>query len=397
MIPSSSIIDLTLPRKKPKIDRGALERKWEEAVRDLKKDRDNNSTLMKSSKAFEIDEDEDDATDSDASLPGIGKLFNNLYEATLHPITLSKTDISQKNSKRKRTTNSEASGYEDAGDLGSVDEDLWVPPEPEYDSGDLVLSRDRPSKTVDYWPAKIVGYLPPSNKKQPPRYRVTWLDDTEGIVERSWFYGMGEEGFKMCKVSNTCSCCPQTVIPNTIYQLGQFQSSFVEVQNDADDTDTPPGRPRSPSPIIEDLSPSAKEFTNFGIRLQFQYTKEVLKAILVNEYKPTRRKHAQYIKDGKFRQAVVKESGSRGRMDPSDIDLLLVFIKEWCLRDGVRVTQEDTSSTDVDDVLPTDKTPRASSPIDVDCLPSSPPDPPPSSLPPSGLEVRLMHYGMTSY
>ncbi|KAF5331036.1 hypothetical protein D9619_005267 [Psilocybe cf. subviscida] len=367
----SSIIDLTSPRKKPKIDRGALERKWDDAVRELKDDKERSSTIIKSSKPFE--HDEDDADDSDASLPEFGKLFSNLYEATLHTATLPRAVTSKKKGKRKRGNGSDMSNYEDAGDFGAVDEDIWVPPEPEHGldlPDELVLSRDRPSRTVDYWPAKLLEYIPPTNRKQAPRYRVTWLDDTEGIVERSWFYTMREDGFGTCK-------------------LGQFQSSFSEVQNDADDEGSPQRRPRSPSPVIQDPSPSAKEFASFGIRLQFQYTKEVLKAILANEYGPTRRKHVQFIKGGNSKQSAVKDSTSRGRMDPGEVTLLLVFIKDWCLRDETRVTPDlhvDTSLTHVDDIPTTDTTPRASSPIVVDSFPSSPPEPPPSSLPPSRIE-----------
>lgn len=114
--------------------------------------------------------------------------------------------------------------------------------------------------------------------------------------------------------------------------------------------------------------------------------------ILADEYGPTRRKHSQFMKGGKFRQAVVKDSMKRGRMDPGEVNLLLDFIKDWCLRDEVLVTLdlEDTvPSTDVVDNPVTGKTPRASSPIPVDIFPSSPPEPPPSSLPPSRFEVRL--------
>ena len=205
MVPSASTIDLTSPRKKPRIDRRALEKKWEDALQELKKHMERNTTIIKSRNPFEIDEDDDDADDaddSDASLPEIGKMFNNLYESTLHTATLSRTDTSKKKGKRKRRNSSEMTSYKDAGDFGTVDEDLWVPPEPEYEPGELVLSRDRPSRTVDYWPAKLIEYVPPTNRKQPPRYKVTWLDDTEGIVERSWFYAMNEDGFGTCKVSN---------------------------------------------------------------------------------------------------------------------------------------------------------------------------------------------------
>lgn len=183
-------------------------------------------------------------------------------------------------------------------------------------------------------------------------------------------------------------------------QLGQFHSSFSEVQNDTDDEDAPPP-PRSPSPVIEDPSPSSRDFSALNIRLQFQYTKEVLKAILVNEYGPTQLRHSQFVKGGRSREFVVKNSASRGKMNPNEVDLLLGFIKGWCLRDEVRVAQDLDTNTDANvnasttegdshDELVNDKTPRGSSPIMVDAFPSSPPEPPPSSLPPSRLEVRTI-------
>lgn len=103
----------------------------------------------------------------------------------------------------------------------------------------------------------------------------------------------------------------------------------------------------------------------------------------------------QFIKGGNSKQSAVKDSTSRGRMDPGEVTLLLVFIKDWCLRDETRVTPDlhvDTSLTHVDDIPTTDTTPRASSPIVVDSFPSSPPEPPPSSLPPSRIEVRLIRF-----
>lgn len=104
----------------------------------------------------------------------------------------------------------------------------------------------------------------------------------------------------------------------------------------------------------------------------------------------------QFMKGGKFRQAVVKDSTNRGKMDPRQVDLLLGFIKDWCLRDEVRVTHGlganalDVNVSSVDDIPALDKTPRALSPIVRDSFPSSPPEPPPSSLPPSRIEVRLI-------
>lgn len=204
VVPASSIIDLTSPRKKPKLDRGALEKKWGDAVQELKKERQKQAANVTGSKPkpLVIGEDNDKSDDSDASLPEIGKMFNNIYEATQYTSTLSRTDSSISKGKRKRRSNSVTNSYTDASDHGAADEVPWVVPEPDLEPGELGLSRDKRASTVDYWPAKVIEYIPPASRKQPPRYRVTWLDDDEGIVERSWFYAQHEDGFATCKVSH---------------------------------------------------------------------------------------------------------------------------------------------------------------------------------------------------
>jgi len=73
---------------------------------------------------------------------------------------------------------------------GEFQDDAWEPPPSPPDDtlqipGELVLGREGGEKgasaihNVGHWPAKNLGYVPPSHQRQVPKYRVKWLDGTE--------------------------------------------------------------------------------------------------------------------------------------------------------------------------------------------------------------------------
>lgn len=72
------------------------------------------------------------------------------------------------------------------------DETLEIP-------GELVLAREKKMYT-DYWPAKLLEYIPPSNPKQHPRYKAQFYDGEVKNIDADWFYTQLDKGFGTCKV-----------------------------------------------------------------------------------------------------------------------------------------------------------------------------------------------------
>lgn len=131
-----------------------------------------------------------------------------------------------------------------------------------------------------------------------------------------------------------------------VWQLGDWDSTIVEVQNDDEDNllerDREPERFRSPSPIHP--PPSVEDFRLLSIREQFAYAKPVLSAILNENYPPAMQRHIDFVSGGSKRKSVVEEAGLRGQMDPRDVDALQRYVTEWCLRDEQRaqmITDEE--------------------------------------------------------
>jgi hypothetical protein len=169
------------PRKKLKRDFGdiekqqqAIEKQWQAAVR-------------------EMIEDGEEQAGSD-HLPDIGEAFNYQFDAS--PTTPStevpnvRKDSSKGKGKRRRSCDSE-------------DEFFWEPPHPDASldiPGELVLGREKASKTTPYWPAKIKDYVPPTKRTEQGKYTVIWLDASEQNIPRDWFYTTDEDGFALCTV-----------------------------------------------------------------------------------------------------------------------------------------------------------------------------------------------------
>ncbi|KAJ3502595.1 hypothetical protein NLJ89_g8812 [Agrocybe chaxingu] len=378
--PSSLQNSIASLRKKPKLDRGDIERKWNIAVNEMKM-------------ACEEDEGSD-------YFPDVGEFLSGPLASSHTTVALSPraTSGAIKKGKRKRDSVSDCEIDDDM--VAPEDNDLWEPPPPEFGleiPGELVLARDQPAATVDYWPAMIMAYVPPTARKQQGKYHVTWLDTTTGDIPRAWFYTTEQDEFATCK-------------------LGQFVSRFQEVQNDDEDEHDHLRdlTRRSPSPTPLDPPPSPQGFTELPIRTQFVYTKPVLQAILNKEYQPVVRKHDMFMRGGKERQNVLEAAALRGKMDPKDVEFLQEYVRQWCLRDhdaggpsvpmtdlisignpaaptedSTMAVAQDTQAADIDlKAMPADDdmqsgagASRVTSPPTTEPLPSSPPEMPPSSYP----------------
>ncbi|KAJ7685637.1 hypothetical protein DFH06DRAFT_969699 [Mycena polygramma] len=199
----------------------------------------------------------------------------------------------------------------------------WIPPDSD-DSlqipGEQILAREKKT-SKHYWPARILAYIPPPNPSKLPLYKVQWIDQTEGFVERANFYSMEEDGFGTCP-------------------LGVFESAYEDVVNDTDEPDAPK-KPRGPSPEPLDPPPSLEVFRELSVRNQFVYTKPVLQAILRDEYSPAREMHRGYIAGGASQNSVVKNASLRGMMNPRDVEEFKDCLEEWCLRDAAKVVVQE--------------------------------------------------------
>lgn len=108
-------------------------------------------------------------------------------EFSLHPI--------RGEDSSRRATTSPLSEPDDA-------DDLWEPPVSPYEiPGELVLARERRSST-QYWPAKLMRYIPPRARGQKARYEVLFFDGTvkKLLDDSDMFFNEVHPNFKSCLV-----------------------------------------------------------------------------------------------------------------------------------------------------------------------------------------------------
>ncbi|RXW22805.1 hypothetical protein EST38_g3051 [Candolleomyces aberdarensis] len=246
-------------------------------------------------------------------------------------------------------------------------EDLDIP-------GELVLARSAKTSLNEYWPAKLLDYVPPKKKEKEGKYKIVFLDTTQEAIPRKFFYIQSEDGFLTCK-------------------LGQIQSAVVDDTNDLEEEEIDPEfLIRSPSPPCRNPPPDQNKFVTLALREQFAYVKPILQAILHNQYKPTEKKVRVFMSGTSRQQANLSKVGSdRGMMDPRQVNELLVYLKHWCLRGDQNVQPralldlEDAAEPRDVAVAPASAEPgpsiRLSSPTPTEvAFESSPPvEPPPSS------------------
>lgn len=325
---------LSSPRKKLKYDRADAEERWRVAVTALVQERE-------------------DAEESD-SLPEVGTLEFTSVLAAPSP-TKSTQGASADNRKgqgNKRKRN--GCGEEDDMDLDELKPvaKRWSP-EPVDDTlqipGELILAIGKGGET-EFWPARILVYLPPKPPRKQGKYRVEFLDTSKKDVPRHWFYSSSDEEFGICKVRALTNDISEVLLI-MIIKLGKWESEYNEVVNDEDDDNLGDIAPRSPSPVARTPAPSARNFYDLSVREQFAYTKPILMAILNAEYAPARRRHDMFIRGGDGRAQVKKDAGLRGRMNPEDVAKLGEYLTEWCLRHERRAKtfQEDIGDEIMDE------------------------------------------------
>jgi hypothetical protein len=85
-----------------------------------------------------------------------------------------------------------------------------------------------------------------------------------------------------------------------------------------------------------------------SIRQQFAYTKNILIAILNENYPPAREKHELFLlKDPKARRRLQDSASRRGMLDGRSVNLLQRYLSRWCLRDEGRAAKPDEGVLDI--------------------------------------------------
>ncbi|KAJ6622865.1 hypothetical protein B0H10DRAFT_1944195 [Mycena sp. CBHHK59/15] len=275
-------LDLTSPKKRQKLDKSGLERRWYVALSEV---------------VHDVQENE---------MPSI--LFLNSVRGVRALAASSPEPADSVRAQHKGK--GKAPAKDEPPDAESL---RWSPPPPDSSltiPGELVLAHDAKRNKTIYWPARILEYLPPAKPGLPGRYAIQWIDLTQCALPRTAFFAYEDAGFGTCK-------------------LGRFESVFDDVVND-DDDDGPEAPWLSPEP--RDPPPDGDAFADLPVHEQFVYAKPVLQAILRGEYPPARTVHDRFIGGGQGRNAVAKEAGERGTMNPRDVEAFHKCVVEWCMR-----------------------------------------------------------------
>ena len=140
---------------------------------------------------------EEDMDSDDEDLPSVADAFLNSSQ----PMSISAPPRTREQTPARSQPTTQKAGRKKQ----KTEDDTWVAPGPDFDldiPGELILARDHASDSAEYWPAKIVAYVPPTKRTQEPKYEVAFLDQTKRKIPRSWFYVMEEDGFSSCRVSS---------------------------------------------------------------------------------------------------------------------------------------------------------------------------------------------------
>lgn len=82
-------------------------------------------------------------------------------------------------------------------------------PDPSFLIGrELVFARVKRehTATTEYWPAKILDYVSPTERQRRPKYKIKFMDDIELLADRDMFYSQEQNEFFTCKVCGNRLC-----------------------------------------------------------------------------------------------------------------------------------------------------------------------------------------------
>ncbi|CAL1705475.1 unnamed protein product [Somion occarium] len=201
------------------------------------------------------------------------------------------------------------------------DDEDWKPPpcNPMYEiPGELILAKET-TKSTQYWPARIIAYVPPTNPSQKQKYRVLYYDGTVKNISPNLFYMETDEGFKDCIMGDDMDN----------YGLDEVDNRSPSTSPDKDDD------PRSPSPTPTTPPPDDFAFI-YNIYEQFQYAKPILAAILQERYLPVKPRHEMFMKSEATRRKVCDTGHEKGEFTAAEVEELSAHIRRWIRRRAQR-------------------------------------------------------------
>ncbi|KAK7693919.1 hypothetical protein QCA50_003493 [Cerrena zonata] len=223
------------------------------------------------------------------------------------------------------------------------DED-WTPPPPNpmYEiPGELILAKESATKT-QFWPAKILDYVPPTDRLQKPKYRVLFFDGTIKNLRATLFYTEVDDGFKDCVLGE---------------DKDNYELDEVEVDDPPQSQEYTDGAPldiRSSSPVPE--LPPPEDFAFTPIPEQFRYVKPILTAILQEKYSPVKRRHKLFMGSAATRKKVCDTGHEKGELRAAEVEQLSTCIRRWIRRRRQRqelgLIPPDESQGLIDEDLP---------------------------------------------
>ncbi|KAH8106947.1 hypothetical protein BXZ70DRAFT_262674 [Cristinia sonorae] len=226
-----------------------------------------------------------------------------------------------------------------------VEEESWAPPPANfaYDiPGELILAKDKISST-QYWPAKIIEYVPPKHQKQRPRYKVLFFDHTVKDIPEDMFFTETQEGFATCKLGESEGNYGLDEEERDMDEA--FEPVLIDEDEDALRADTP--QPEIPPRIA---------FEALSIEEQFDYVKPVLVAVLQNRYEPARLRNEAFMCSAASRRSIVNGDQLSGNLTSYELEELDPLIRQWVRRRQMRqelgIIPPDTPSATGDSTEP---------------------------------------------
>ncbi|THH01653.1 hypothetical protein EW026_g1088 [Hermanssonia centrifuga] len=204
----------------------------------------------------------------------------------------------------------------------------WEPPGPNelYDlPGELVLAKEKP-RSSEYWPAKLIEYIPPQKPTQKPKYKALFFDGIIKDIPKDMFYSIYDTEFKSCKMG---AAADDYDLNENAEDEGADDFTMTFDDNvDEESLRAPSPDPKEPAPIA-----FAHDLT---IPEQFEYSKPVLVALMNGEYPPATHLHVAFMKGGRWRNQVTSSAWKRGELSHKEKEELSDCIRRWMHKRMVR-------------------------------------------------------------
>ncbi|KAG8858606.1 hypothetical protein FRB91_009574 [Serendipita sp. 411] len=195
----------------------------------------------------------------------------------------------------------------------------WRPPSPtEFIGcvGQPVLCKQRP-EAKEFWPAKVVDYIPPTKPSMKPRFQVNFFDWKTAIVARDCFYTQyddDEASFADCKMDRK--------------KLSSWTERNSQLDTEDDDFDID----FTQLPAPQDPPPKPRFFINeMGIEEQFAYVIPFMERILTGNYSPSKSIIDRWMSGGTARAGITQNPVQGGHLAELEWHTFGLLVRKWAL------------------------------------------------------------------